>query len=115
VAGILERVSVLRVNTGMTWLGDLVLGDLVTTQARAWMGVPFAPTNTRRLRSDFDGSADWHGSRSHPSRLDGILSPTVTHNMGAAYMLYAQGVDACITANPEVRIFFDPLTREPLG
>ncbi len=24
--------------------------------------------------------------------LDGILSPTVTHNMGAAYMLYAQGL-----------------------
>src|SRR6201996_5645133 len=24
--------------------------------------------------------------------LDGILSPTVTHNMGAAFMLYAQGL-----------------------
>jgi hypothetical protein len=24
--------------------------------------------------------------------LDGVLSPTVTHNMGAAYMLYAQGL-----------------------
>jgi hypothetical protein len=24
--------------------------------------------------------------------LDGILSPTVTHNMGAAFMLYAQGI-----------------------
>jgi len=24
--------------------------------------------------------------------LDGTLSPTVTHNMGAAYMLYAQGL-----------------------
>jgi len=24
--------------------------------------------------------------------LDGILSPAVTHNMGAAYMLYAQGI-----------------------
>src|ERR1700678_4248597 len=24
--------------------------------------------------------------------LDGILSPAVTHNMGAAYMLYAQGL-----------------------
>ena len=23
--------------------------------------------------------------------LDGILSPTITHNMGAAFMLYAQG------------------------
>src|ERR1700760_2824793 len=24
--------------------------------------------------------------------LDGVLSPTVTHNMGAAFMLYAQGL-----------------------
>src|SRR6202795_2114085 len=24
--------------------------------------------------------------------LDGILSPTITHNMGEAYMLYAQGL-----------------------
>ena len=24
--------------------------------------------------------------------LDGILSPTVTHNMGAAFVLYAQGL-----------------------
>jgi len=24
--------------------------------------------------------------------LDGILSPTVAHNMGAAFMLYAQGL-----------------------
>jgi hypothetical protein len=38
--------------------------------------------------------------------LDGMLSPTVTHNMGAAYMLYAQGLLAFLL--PLSIWFFEP-------
>lgn len=38
--------------------------------------------------------------------LDGILSPTVTHNMGAAYMLYAQGLLPFLL--PMSVLFFEP-------
>lgn len=38
--------------------------------------------------------------------LDGTLSPTVTHNMGAAYMLYAQGLLPFLL--PLGVLFFEP-------
>jgi hypothetical protein len=41
--------------------------------------------------------------------LDGILSPTVTHNMGAAFMLYAQGLLPFVA--PLSVMLFEP-TRE---
>ena len=41
--------------------------------------------------------------------LDGILSPTVTHNMGAAFMLYAQGLLPFLV--PLSVMLFEP-TRE---
>jgi len=41
--------------------------------------------------------------------LDGILSPTVTHNMGAAFMLYAQGLLPFLA--PLSVMLFEP-TRE---
>src|SRR5580692_11755861 len=41
--------------------------------------------------------------------LDGILSPTVTHNMGAAFMLYAQGILPFLA--PLSVMLFEP-TRE---
>ena len=55
MAGVLEGVSVLRVNTGMT-----ERGTSFPPKQSLLGGRHIVPTNTRRLRSDFDGSA---GSR----------------------------------------------------
>lgn len=41
--------------------------------------------------------------------LDGILSPTVTHNMGAAFMLYAQGLLPFLL--PLSVLLFEPTAR----
>lgn len=41
--------------------------------------------------------------------LDGILSPVVTHNMGAAYMLYAQGLLPFLL--PLSVLFFEPTNK----
>ena len=41
--------------------------------------------------------------------LDGILSPTVTHNMGAAFMLYAQGLLPFVL--PLSVVLFEPTAK----
>ena len=61
------------------------LGVATLTQVKHRRELLFAALPTLFAVHQFIEGFVWLG-------LDGILSPTVTHNMGAAFMLYAQGL-----------------------
>jgi hypothetical protein len=61
------------------------IGVLTLTQVRHRRELLFAALPTLFAFHQLIEGFVWLG-------LDGILSPTITHNMGAAFMLYAQGL-----------------------
>src|SRR6201986_671695 len=61
------------------------LGGLTLTRVRHRRELLFSSLPTLFAVHQFIEGFVWLG-------LDGILSPKVTHNMGAAFMLYAQGL-----------------------
>ncbi len=70
------------------FVGSTVLagiGVVTLTKVRHRREILFAALPTLFAVHQFIEGFVWLG-------LDGILSPTVTHNMGAAFMLYAQGL-----------------------
>jgi len=61
------------------------VGVVTLTKVKHRRGFLVASLSTLCAVHQFSEGFVWLG-------LDGILSPTVTHNMGAAFMLYAQGL-----------------------
>ena len=70
----------------LRWQRSLAgIGVVTLTKVRHRREILFAALPTLFAVHQFIEGFVWLG-------LDGILSPTVTHNMGAAFMLYAQGL-----------------------
>ena len=76
------------VSAGVNFAGSAVLatvGVMTLTQVKHRRELLFASLPTLFAIHQFIEGFVWLG-------LDGILSAAVTHNMGAAFMLYAQGL-----------------------
>ncbi len=75
-------------SAGVNFVGSAVLGGVgiaTLTKVKHRRELLFASLPTLFAVHQFIEGFVWLG-------LDGILSPAVTHNMGAAFMLYAQGL-----------------------